>query len=262
MQFTMLPIIFLAQLIAIAYAAHLARRRGFITRGGQNLITTLLVLQVLWAVTSALLALKGTYLQAWFLAAWPPFWVTFIAVLLVMLPWLLFAGVRDTLRGLVDAVPLHWLVGFQGLRILAIGGVVKALNGEFARYFGLYIGIPDLLFGLSALVMARLVYRGRVGSGTVVVWNLIGAMIIVPAGLILLQMGLPGAWQVFTDTPTIATIFEFPMALAPTLVVPMFVMMNLFVALRLVERYGSAKTEAGDFQAPNLDRPWKHRQAA
>jgi hypothetical protein len=32
------------------------------------------------------------------------------------------------------------------------------------------------------------------------------------------------------------TIFEFPMALAPTLVVPIFAMVNLFVALRLIKR--------------------------
>jgi hypothetical protein len=32
------------------------------------------------------------------------------------------------------------------------------------------------------------------------------------------------------------TLYEFPMALAPSLVVPIFVMMNLFVMIRLIER--------------------------
>lgn len=245
MKLSMLPIIFLIQLLAVGYAARRATRKGLITRNGNKLTTILLILQVLWAVTSSLFALSGAYQQPWFLIAWPPFWVTFIAVMLIMVPWLFSANVKNALRGLIDAVPIHWLVGFQGLRILAIGGVVKALNGEFSRYFALYIGIPDLIFGLSALVMARLVYQNRVGTGGVIFWNLIGAVIIVPAGLVMLQMGLPGPWQTFTDAPTIATIFEFPMALAPTVVVPIFVMMNLFVAMRLMERTLSKNADQG-----------------
>jgi hypothetical protein len=38
------------------------------------------------------------------------------------------------------------------------------------------------------------------------------------------------------ESPSLKTIFEFPMALAPTLVVPLFVIVNLFVALRLIGR--------------------------
>ena len=236
-----LPLLIMVELLAIWFATYRARKRGLTTRAGSALITILLILLAGWAVTSSYLAINLTYQSDWFLASWPAFWVTSIAVTIVMTPLIFSAGARDTIRGIIDATPLHWLVGFHALRILAIGGILKSLNGEFARYYGLYIGIPDLIFGLSAVVMAWLVYSSRVGNGVVALWNLLGAIIILPFGMILLQMGLVGSWQVFSDTPTITTIFEYPMALAPTIVVPIFVMMNLFVAIRLIERLVTEK---------------------
>jgi hypothetical protein len=257
MNLSMLPIIFFVQILAIDFAARRATHQNLIDRSQKILINVGLMSQIGWAVASALLAYGGIFQQSWFLAAWPSFWVTFIAVFLVMLPWLFSIRIKDMLRGLIDAVPLHWIVGFQGLRILAIGGIIKAVDGEFSRYFAFYVGIPDLIFGLSALVMARLIYKKKVGRWSVALWNLIGAMIIVPLGLVLMQMGLPGAWRVFTDSPTIATIFKFPMALAPTVVVPIFVMMNLFVAMRLLEGMVGNAAETG-FR--KWGRSWPNKQ--
>ena len=45
-----------------------------------------------------------------------------------------------------------------------------------------------------------------------------------------------GAMYMIEESPGLETIFKFPMALAPTLVVPIFVVINLFVALRLMKR--------------------------
>jgi hypothetical protein len=232
----MLPVIFLIQLLAIIVATRRATQLNWIDRSQKKRIHIVLILQTVWAAASSILAFGGVFQHPRFLAAWPSFWVTFIAVGLVMVPWLYSARIKNALRGLIDSVPLHWIIGFQGLRVLAIGGILKALNGEFSRYFAFYVGIPDLIFGISAIVMARLVYRNVVGHGVVIIWNLVGATIIVPIALVLLQMGLPGAWHVFIDFPTIATIFEFPMALAPTVVVPIFVLMNILIAIRLMER--------------------------
>lgn len=243
MKLSMLPIIFLIQLLAIDFAARRANRLNLIDRSQKTLINIGLIWQMVWAVASSIMAFGGVFQHPRFLDAWPSFWVTFIAVILVMVPWFFSTRIKNALRSLIDSVPLHWIVGFQGLRILAAGGVLKALNGEFSRYFAFYVGVPDLIFGISAIVMAGLVYHNAVGYGSVIVWNLIGAAIIVPIGLVLLQMGLPGAWHIFTDSPTIATIFEFPMALAPTVVVPIFVMMNLVTALRLTERRAWASDE-------------------
>jgi hypothetical protein len=59
--------------------------------------------------------------------------------------------------------------------------------------------------------------------------------------MILINMGLPGAMFMVEESPGLKTNFELPMALAPTLVVPIFVMINLFVALRLLGRLRERK---------------------
>jgi len=232
----MIPILILAQILAIWLATTRAQKLGKIAGSGKVLVATMLILFALWAGASSYLAISGVYQSAWFLSSWPSFWVSFIAVAIFMAPLFVSFGARETVRGVIDATPLHWMVGFQGLRMLAIGGILKALNGDFSLYFALYIGVPDFIFGLSAFVMAWLVYQNRVSVGVVIGWNFIGALIIVPFAVVLVQMGLPGPWQTFTGAPTIAMIFEFPMALAITIVVPVFVLMNMLISARLIER--------------------------
>jgi len=239
MKPSMLPFLVLIQFFAIWHVSDKAENNNTITADGHRFITGLIVLLAIWAGISSLLAINLSYQSRWFLSSWPAFWVTSIAVTIVMTPLMISRAARNTVRGIIDNTPLYGLVLFQGLRTLAIGGIMKSLNGEFALYYGLYIGIPDFIFGLSALVMARLVYQGRATDKAVALWNIAGAMIIVPFGMVLLQMGLPGPMQLFSNEPTITTIFEFPMALAPTVIVPVFVMMNLFVAMRILERTGT-----------------------
>ena len=86
------------------------------------------------------------------------------------------------------------------------------------------------------------------------VWNLIGALIIVPSAPILLQLGLPGPFQVFTGLPDARAVFTYPMSIAPMIGVPLFVLVNVWVAWRLWERsrrVGHAK-RPGDTSAGPL----------
>jgi hypothetical protein len=85
-------------------------------------------------------------------------------------------------------------------RAAVIGGVVKGLNGLLPASFALPVGIPDLLFGLSALVLA-LLWKGEGWSArTLIARNLIGMAVIMPAP-ILGQLGLPGPFHLFTSIP-------------------------------------------------------------
>lgn len=67
-------------------------------------------------------------------------------------------------------------------------------------------------------------------------WNLVGALVIVPSAPVLLQLGLPGPLQVFPATPDARAVFSFPMSIAPMIGVPLLVLTNLCVAWRLWER--------------------------
>ncbi len=102
-------------------------------------------------------------------------------------------------------------------------------------YFEIFVGIPDLLFGVSAFWIARKAKHGKISKKGFLFWNLLGALVIVPAAPILLQLGLPGAVQVFTSLADARVVFTYPMSIAPMIGVPLFVLINLLVAWRLWE---------------------------
>lgn len=68
------------------------------------------------------------------------------------------------------------------------------------------------------------------------VWNVVGVLVIVPAAPIILQLGLPGPLQVFTSLPDARAVFTHPMSIAPMIGVPLFVLVNQWVAWRLWEQ--------------------------
>ena len=139
--------------------------------------------------------------------------------------------------GLIDHTPRAGIIAMHALRVLAIGSIIKAARDEFSIPFATYVAAPEFIFGLSAIGMAWLVFKERIGTGVVFIWNLVGILVIVPTASIVIALASPGSWQVFTSSPGIMTLYDFPMVLAPTLVVPLFVMMNMFVALRYAVRY-------------------------
>ena len=91
--------------------------------------------------------------------------------------------------------------------------------------FVLPVGVPDLLFGsLSLLLMLS---YGKTGNSrrALIGWNLL-ALAVLAAAPALMQMGLPGPLYVFSTQPDARALFEFPMVLAPTLVVTLLFFMN------------------------------------
>jgi hypothetical protein len=228
MSFSTIPFIFLTQAFVCCLAARRYCPRAFGT------VFVLMTLLTLWGIGSAYMAHSDIYQQPRFLAAWPSLWITFIPVMLVLGPMLFVSKFRADVFDLLSATPDYLFVAIQCLRVLAIGGISKSLSGEFAFYYGMYIGIPDMLYGLSGFLVLWLLRKEKCGRNMLITWHLIGCIIIVPFGLVLLQMGLPGPWLTFNAEPSITTIFTYPMALAPTLVVPIFVILNLFSVLKLL----------------------------
>jgi hypothetical protein len=111
------------------------------------------------------------------------------------------------------------------MRIAAIGGVVKAANGILPQSFVYPIGIPDLMFGLLSLALALSYSRQRYSATTLIRWNLLG-MAVLMAAPVLMQLGLPGPLHILNSQPDARTLFEFPMVLAPTLVVTLLFFLN------------------------------------
>jgi hypothetical protein len=229
----MTPILLALELGFLFALAWRCRRK---TGEGMGPVIALLVWLSVYGVVTSVLGARGFYIAEATLATLPGFWVQGATVAAAVLPVLASARLRDGLRRIVDVTPWHWLAGFHALRIAALGTAFKTLQGEFPAYFEAVVGIPDLLFGLSALWVVVLARRGELGAQSFLAWNLVGVLVIVPAAPLLLQLGLPGPLQVFTGTPDARVVFTYPMSIAPVLGVPLFVLVNLWVAWRLWER--------------------------
>ena len=195
-----------------------------------------LVWLAFYAVITSVLGARGVYVTDELLRTMPGFWLQLVTVAAAVVPVILFVGVRQGLRDIVDATPWHWFAYFHGLRLAAVGTAYKTWTGEFPAYFEYLVGVPDLLFAISAFWIAARAKRGELSQQGFMIWNLIGALVIVPAAPIVLQLGLPGPLQVFTSLPDARAVFTYPMSIAPMIGVPLFVLVNLLVAWRLWER--------------------------
>ncbi|MFQ5847307.1 MAG: hypothetical protein ACE5IQ_06470 [Candidatus Methylomirabilales bacterium] len=235
MQLSLTPFLLAVQL---GFVFVLARRSAHAAPSERNMGPV--YIYVLWvtayAVVTGILGARGVYVSEELLKFLPGFWLQLITVAVCVLPIVLFAEVRNGMRYIVDTTPWHWFGYFHGLRILALGTTYKTIIGEFPVYFELLVGVPDFLFGVSAFWIASKTRRGAISTKSFMLWNLIGALIIVPSAPILLQLGLPGPVQVFTSLPDARVVFTYPMSIAPMIGVPLFVLTNLWVAWRLWER--------------------------
>jgi len=190
----------------------------------------------LWGLASAGLSLSGAYASDSFYAMLPGLWITFVPVFMFIAFSVASPTIRDGIGKVLAATPLHWLVYFQALRLSAIRTAFETARGTFPQSFELAVGVPDLLFGLSALYVGKRTSEGSISKRAVGWWSLAGALVIVPSAPLVAQMGLAGPLQFFTAEPSAAVLFVYPMVLAPTLIVPLFVLFNLLTAQHLLGR--------------------------
>ncbi len=245
MQLSLTPILVT---IELGFVLMLAQRcvRLSPTHGSMTPVYLYLLWVTAYAITSSILGARGVYISDDLLKTLPALWLQLVTVGVAVLPVVLFSGVRNGLRRIADSTPWHWFAYFHGLRIAALGTAYKTMIGEFPAYFEYGVGIPDLLFGVSAFWIARKAMRGEITEKSFLVWNLVGVLVIVPTAPVLLQLGLPGPLQVFTDLPDARAVFTYPMSIAPMIGVPLFALINLWVAWRIWElKTGRARACAG-----------------
>ena len=236
MNLSTIPFLLAGLVGFVAWLAFRAERHAAISRGERHSMWTVLAILVVWAVASALLASSGAYMSEGLLRFLPGLWLPTVPLAIVGLALGLSGSFRRALVGIFDATPQQWLVHVQAVRIAGLGTLIKTIDGSFPLYFEVGVGIPDFCFGLSALWVARALRRGAIGWRALALWNIFGFAVVVLPALPLLQMGLPGPLRVFEEPPASEALLVYPMALAPTVVVPLFVMLNLWAAAWLFLR--------------------------
>jgi hypothetical protein len=163
----------------------------------------------------------------------PGYWLPYLPIALTLALASINTPLRDALRSLADHTPAHWLSAIQMVRIFALETLLKAVHDEYPLLLAWTLGLPELLFGLSAILVTWQARQGRLSKVFRMRWHLLGALLI----LIPLLAFMP----LFMRDSLFERWFEFPAIFAPSLLIPTLVMLNLLVVWRQWETGGSGK---------------------
>lgn len=172
-----------------------------------------------WAMITALLAARGTYLQRDTGDA-PPVALQLVTALTALA---LLLAISPSLRGLLtnqkNLLRLN-LWRLEGAVFLAL-----MLTGQMPAVWALPAGIGDIIVGWAAFPVASRLERPG-GARRAIGFNLFGLADLVVA-VALGIMTSPGPAQVFHTVPTSELVTHFPLALVPAFLVPLAFMLHI-----------------------------------
>ncbi len=223
MLFSTLPFLLLAEVTFVFVLGARSSQPGRVT------VALFVFALGIWGSVSTWMVLTGIYDSPGFLALMPGLWLPAVPFAIIGL-CLLLPIARRGVRDIAELTPLHWFVAVQALRIAALGTLIKTLRGAFPLESELAVGINDLAFGLSAPWLLKAARRQQISPDALALWHVVGMAIVLLPGGITIQTGLPGPLQAFTKPPTAEVMLDWPLVLAPNLVVPIFLLLNLLGA--------------------------------
>lgn len=228
MQLSGLPLLIAVVFGFLWFLVSRLHRAGILNSNQRNQMALLIGVILMWGMFIGYQSSVGRFSSEPFYNLMPGYWMPYVPVVVAVSMMLLLAPLRDGLRILVDKTPAHWLSGIHILRILALGTLLKASNDLFPQMFAWFVGGPDLLFGVSAIIVTLLARSGRLSDRFILFWHLVGAFAIV--------LPVAGLMHLFMAEAMFAELFMFPMVMAPALIVPTLVLLNLLVAWRFYEQ--------------------------
>ncbi len=130
-------------------------------------------------------------------------------------------------RGLADRVPLWMLVGLQtfrlGLELFLYPLTRDGLIPEVATFLG---GNVDILFGLTAPLIALLAARRPSGNTIVLVWNILGILSVLNAS-VRSALTAPGALHLIHSAVENRAMGMFPYTFIPAFLAPLALTLNI-----------------------------------
>ncbi len=131
-------------------------------------------------------------------------------------------------RGIVGAIPQHWLIGIQTFRILGGIFLVRYFQGELPALFAIPAGVGDLLTGVFAPLVAYWWYSGKsYARGAAIAWNLFGMADLVNA--------------VTLGTLTGGGGLVFPLVLVPIYAVPRAFLIHSYSLMGLLRKTSQSR---------------------
>jgi hypothetical protein len=134
---------------------------------------------------------------------------------------------------LIDAIPRPWVIAVQFYRVEGVTFLIPYASHRLPGLFALPAGLGDVAVGLAAAVIGIRASAGRpIDSRTVLRWNLLGiADLVVAVTTGFLTAASP--FQRFAlDRPN-ELIGSFPLALIPTFLVPLAILLHIVSLIQL-----------------------------
>lgn len=193
-----------------------------------------------WLVASGLLARADVYHQASGQAA-PWFGVAVAGTLLGLL-----AATRIPVVARILAAPgtAARLALPHTLRVVGVTFLIVMGLGYLPAVFALPAGLGDIATGLAAPLVALRLARGS-GHSRAVWFNLFGILDLVVALSIGFLAGL-GPWRPVVVTPSTEPLSLLPLALVPTVAVPLSIALHIVSLRRLRSTARAEQDLAGD----------------
>jgi hypothetical protein len=181
-----------------------------------------------WGVLTATLASTGFYLPIDTKSA-PRVGIQLLVALVALA---LFLATSASLRSLLTNQ--RYLIRLNVWRLVGAVFLLLMFAGQVPALWALPAGIGDIIVGTEAFwVASRLGKPG--GTRLAVAFNILGLIDLVTA--ITLGIGTsPGPAQLFHTTPTAELLTHFPLALVPTFLVPLAIMLHVISLWQLSGR--------------------------
>jgi hypothetical protein len=192
-----------------------------------------------WLVVSGLLAGAGVYRQdpgetvPWFVVAVVG---TLIALLLATRIPLVSQILSDP--GTPARLPLP-----HSLRVVGVSFLIVMALGHLPAAFAMSAGLGDIAIGVAAPFVALQLARGT-GRAGAVLFNALGMLDLVVAGTLGFLL-----FRLIEVTPSTAPLFVLPLALIPTVAVPLALTLHIVSLRRLRTAAKAEEDRAGYLQA-------------
>ena len=224
------PLIVWLGLTELAWIGFWLLSSGNATSGYVATVVVWITVMLAWMVLVIYLGNRGVFLRH---TRWLSNLVGFAVVLALAAVW--FGAIDVAREGFLSAashVSDLQLVSFHVLRLLAIGTVIKYVQGELPRHFVILGSAPDFLFAVSAVVVSILAASAPLGQDVLIVWHMVGIVVFFGAGFSMF-FSVPSPFRIYHDKPDTSIVFQFPMVLAPNFTVPLFILAHAVALAKL-----------------------------
>jgi hypothetical protein len=220
-----LVIALFAFLLVACYVLYLGVRNSE-TDKGQIIIKTTLISAFLatWALVAFALGINRFFLAV------PSETRGFPTIAYALLPfaigisWLILSR---AFRRIIDAIPQHWIMGIQLVRVFGLFFVLSYLQGFVQGEFAIPAGVGDALIGITAPIVVYLyLNHPKKARNIAVLWNILGVAdltIAVTLGALAVRGVFP---PLSLDIPNQLT--DFPLILIPLFGVPLPILLHIF----------------------------------